>query len=100
MSAAAGARPDAPPGIDSNVMSIIARVLCLALVAATAGCSSKPAPAPQAPVASAGQPTPLGQLPTVSLEQLLEHTKKLSSDEFEGRAPGTKGEDLTVQYLV
>ena len=24
----------------------------------------------------------------------------LSSDEFEGRAPGTKGEELTVNYLV
>ena len=23
----------------------------------------------------------------------------LSSDEFEGRAPGTKGEELTVKYL-
>src|SRR5207248_3648218 len=25
---------------------------------------------------------------------------KLSSDEFEGRAPGTRGEELTVRYLV
>ena len=32
--------------------------------------------------------------------QLLAHTKKLSSDEFEGRAPGTKGEDLAVNYLA
>ena len=30
----------------------------------------------------------------------MEHTKNLSSDEFEGRAPGTKGEDLTVTYLA
>jgi Zn-dependent M28 family amino/carboxypeptidase len=33
-------------------------------------------------------------------EDLLRHTRVLASDEFEGRAPGTKGEDLTVKYLV
>lgn len=30
---------------------------------------------------------------------LLEHTKKLASDEFEGRGPGTPGEEKTVRYL-
>ena len=30
---------------------------------------------------------------------MLEHIKVLSSDEFEGRAPGSKGEELTVKYL-
>jgi Zn-dependent M28 family amino/carboxypeptidase len=30
---------------------------------------------------------------------ILDRTKVLSSDEYEGRAPGTKGEDLTVGYL-
>ena len=30
---------------------------------------------------------------------MLERIKALSADEFEGRAPGTKGEDLTVKYL-
>src|SRR5262249_46330198 len=29
----------------------------------------------------------------------LQHTKVLSSDLYEGRAPGTKGEELTVRYL-
>ena len=28
-----------------------------------------------------------------------EHIKVLSSDEFEGRAPGSKGEDLSVKYI-
>ncbi len=32
--------------------------------------------------------------------QVLEHTKILSSDEFEGRAPGSKGEDFTVAYVA
>lgn len=31
---------------------------------------------------------------------ILRHIKKLASDEFEGRAAGTHGEDLTVKYLV
>ncbi len=34
------------------------------------------------------------------MEAVLAHTKVLSSDEFEGRLPGTKGEELTVKYLV
>jgi Zn-dependent M28 family amino/carboxypeptidase len=31
---------------------------------------------------------------------ILRHTKTLASDEFEGRGPGTRGEELTVNYLV
>jgi len=34
------------------------------------------------------------------MSAVLAHTKALSSDEFEGRLPGTKGERLTVAYLV
>jgi Zn-dependent M28 family amino/carboxypeptidase len=33
-------------------------------------------------------------------DNLLEHIKVLASDEYEGRAPGTKGEALTVRYLI
>src|SRR5262245_44907893 len=43
---------------------------------------------------------PLAELPTVDPNALLAHTKVLSSDEYEGRGPGTKGEALTVGYLV
>ncbi len=32
--------------------------------------------------------------------RILAHVKVLASDEFEGRAPGTPGEDKTVAYLV
>jgi Zn-dependent M28 family amino/carboxypeptidase len=42
----------------------------------------------------------MAQLPDIDAAAVLEHTKVLSSDEFEGRAPGTKGEELTVNYLV
>ncbi len=32
--------------------------------------------------------------------QILEHIKVLASDEFEGRGPGTPGEEKTVAYLT
>ena len=32
--------------------------------------------------------------------QILDHIKVLASDEFEGRAPGTPGEDKTIAYLT
>ena len=36
----------------------------------------------------------------ISAARILERVKILSSDEFEGRAPGSAGEDKTVAYLV
>src|SRR6266513_1692404 len=48
--------------------------------------------------ASAAQ-VPLAQLPKVDTAAVLAHTKVLASDEYEGRAPGTRGEDRTVAYL-
>jgi Zn-dependent M28 family amino/carboxypeptidase len=36
---------------------------------------------------------------TIEAKELLEHVRILSSDEFEGRAPGTKGEEKTVEYI-
>src|SRR4026208_1607494 len=38
-------------------------------------------------------------MPKLETTRLLEDIKVLSSDEFEGRAPGSKGEELTVKYL-
>ena len=49
--------------------------------------------------AKPGAPT-LAQLPDVDTAAVLNHVKVLSSDEFEGRAPGSKGEELTVAYLT
>jgi Zn-dependent M28 family amino/carboxypeptidase len=44
---------------------------------------------------SAGEPsTP------IEARNLLAHVGKLASDEFAGRAPGTLGETLTIQYLA
>ncbi len=38
--------------------------------------------------------------PKIDGNAVLKHTKILSSDEFEGRGPGTNGEDKTVNYIV
>ena len=38
--------------------------------------------------------------PAISESTLKEITRTLSSDEFEGRAPGTPGEEKTIAYLV
>ncbi len=42
------------------------------------------------------------ELPGTGISESIyvEHLKTLSSDEFEGRAPGTRGERLTLDYLV
>lgn len=39
-------------------------------------------------------------LESITSDDFLRHIKMLSSDEFEGRAPGTRGEDLTIKYLI
>jgi Zn-dependent M28 family amino/carboxypeptidase len=74
-----------------------------ALCAATIACSTQDtkAPAETAPGPTPSvQRTPIGDLPDVDVEQVLAHTTVLSSDQYEGRGPGTKGEDLTVAYLT
>src|SRR5947209_1254384 len=64
--------------------SLIAAALML-----IAGCTA----APRAPLGVA-------EMPNVSTEMALADIKKLSSDEFEGRLPGTKGEQLAVDYIT
>src|SRR6266481_1119880 len=39
-------------------------------------------------------------LEAITPDSLLAHIKVLASDEFEGRAPGTKGEELSVNYIT
>jgi hypothetical protein len=50
-----------------------------------------------APTASAEIKTALD---SITSDDLLKHIKTLASDEYEGRAPGAKGEELTVNYLT
>lgn len=39
-------------------------------------------------------------LDTITANDIMQHTKVMAADEFEGRGPGTKGEELTVKYLT
>ncbi|HUL74415.1 MAG TPA: M28 family metallopeptidase [Vicinamibacterales bacterium] len=63
--------------------------LSVLLVVLSAACSSAPP-----------HPLTLAEMPDINTGAILADTKKLSSDEFEGRLPGTKGEQLTAQYLI
>jgi Zn-dependent M28 family amino/carboxypeptidase len=38
-------------------------------------------------------------LDSISPDGMLAHIKTLASDEFEGRAPGSKGEELSIKYI-
>jgi Zn-dependent M28 family amino/carboxypeptidase len=71
----------------------MARSFTLALLVSIAlftACGRSPAPAAEAPAA----------FPSIDGNRVLEHTKTLASDEFEGRKPGSRGEDLTVAYVI
>jgi Zn-dependent M28 family amino/carboxypeptidase len=74
-----------------------ARSLILAATLALGACAwgdnreaAAPAPAPAVPAFAH---------PPLSAEALLAHVNVLASDEFEGRAPGSNGERLTMDYL-
>ena len=63
-----------------NCFGVIA--LLLALIACQSG--------PSAPDAA---------LNSLQANAFMSHIRKLASDEFQGRLPGTRGEELTVKYL-
>ncbi len=44
-------------------------------------------------------PNDQAALQSITPDVLLNHIKVLASDEFEGRAPGSKGEELSVKYI-
>ncbi len=70
----------------------------LVLLASACSSGTNPGPPAATPPSVSGH-VALGRLPDVDTAAVLEHTKVLSSDAYEGRAPGTTGEDLTVSYL-
>src|SRR5438477_10091913 len=41
---------------------------------------------------------PKAAVEAITAADLLKHIKVLASDEYEGRAPGSKGEELSVKY--
>lgn len=50
--------------------------------------------------AVAANPSAAPSVPEISIDRMKEAVRVLSSDEFEGRAPGTPGEEKTTAYLV
>ena len=84
-------------------MQKTALVIGALALAAAAACDSR-GEHPTATVTPGPTPSVLrkaiGDLPDPDIDAVLAHTKVLSSDEFQGRGPGTKGEDLTVAYLI
>ena len=72
--------------------------LLIVALAAAAGCTGAATPAG----APAAQPAPkiaVADMPKTTADGILQHIKVLSSDDFQGRAPGTAGEEKTVAYL-
>jgi Zn-dependent M28 family amino/carboxypeptidase len=61
-------------------------ILAFAGIAVLSGCSRGPSP-------------PTAALASFSGDRILNHIRTLSSDEFEGRGPGSQGEQLTIKYL-
>jgi Zn-dependent M28 family amino/carboxypeptidase len=78
----------------------MARFSLLLLLIGVSACS-RPAepPAAAAPAANTTAPVAIAQMPTFDTGRMLADIKTLSSDQFEGRAPGSKGEELTVTFL-
>lgn len=76
--------------------SVLAAALAAALFS-TACSREAPAPAATAPAAPAASTGSFA--PEIRAEDFVAHVKTLASDEFGGRAPGSPGEELTVEYL-
>ncbi len=70
-------------------------VAVLLLPVALAACSRAVAP----PATDQPAAIPLNALPAIEASRILEHTRTLASDAFQGRKPGTDGETRTVAYL-
>ncbi|MGH8044350.1 MAG: aminopeptidase, partial [Stenotrophomonas sp.] len=75
-------------------------LLCLAATAALTACKGETAAPAPAPVADT-TPAAAGHAfsPEINVGDFGELVKTLASDEFEGRAPGSTGEDRTVEYI-
>ncbi|MGH8081306.1 MAG: M28 family metallopeptidase [Lysobacter sp.] len=75
--------------------SLVAAALVLSACAKPAGDAAAPIATP-APAPAAGDHAFDG---AINAADFAQHVKTLASDEFEGRAPGSAGEEKTVQYL-
>lgn len=82
-------------------MSLPKLLTVLGPLALLFACSEQTEVAPQPAVPAAVSAIPMeASTPAAEIESLLhQHTAVLASDEFEGRAPATPGEEKTIAYL-
>jgi len=85
---------------NAGMHKTVALFVSTLLIAACSGSESKPPAGATGAQTPAVRHTPMGELPDIDQDAVMAHTKVLSSDEYEGRGPGTRGEELTVDYLV
>ena len=75
-------------------------LLLCGLVVCFGGCKSQQNSSAAAAGGTATPATiPVSAMPKIEAAPILEHIKVLASDEYEGRSPGTKGEELSVKYI-
>ena len=73
--------------------------LCAALAALALAACQRQAPAPAAPAPETATPAAHAFSADINAADFAELDKTLASDAFEGRGPGTPGEDKTVEYI-
>jgi len=76
----------------------LTRAIALLLTASLAACSSGDK-APAVVSATAADTVLAPALAAITADGLMDHTRALSDDSLEGRAPATPGEEKTVAYL-
>jgi Zn-dependent M28 family amino/carboxypeptidase len=72
---------------------------CLGAALLCVACGHDPMHDTEAALARANATAGHGFGPEISAEDFAAHVKVLASDEFGGRAPGSEGEEKTVEYL-
>ena len=86
------------PGIFSATILLVSLFLMLACMQAPPADQPTNANAPSTAAAVPAELKPA--LDSIQTNDIMQHTRVLSSDEYEGRGPGTKGEELSVKYLT
>jgi Zn-dependent M28 family amino/carboxypeptidase len=74
-------------------------IIATSVLALSVACADK---SEQAGGGGAGNGQPAvtaASMPKIDQQAILDRIKVISADEYEGRAPGSKGEELTVKYL-
>lgn len=84
-----------------NVLSVLAGAsLMFALACMQAPTTNQPSNTNASPTVAAVPAELKPAFDSIQANDILQHTKTLSADEYEGRGPGTKGEELSVKYLT